>query len=617
MGYVEKNQTLLQERYPELVEILESNDKDNDKKEEKLEIECLEARDGNHALMLTKEGQKYRLNSAYRPGQEAEKWVSQFQLKNIDVVAFMFGLGNGIFVREILKGMQEDGNLYVLEPSRAIFDFVMESEDLSDLLEDERLHLYVGTECEQMLKEDAAGLVNWNNVSTQVNCVHPEYRKVFSEEYLSFWHVVDRINDVVMTQANTNANFAYEAVENVLHNLPFLRESNYITELMEKISEDVPAIVVAAGPSLDKNIEGLKKAKGKALIIATDTAVKMLEQRQVPYDCMITVDPGKPAWYLTDYPGCANVPLFLEADSQWEIADFHQGRKIWMPGSIYVQNLYTIHGLEFPPSSVGGSVATAAFMLAVLLGLKKIILVGQDLAYEGDKTHAGGYEDHILNEDEGIKMIDGIDGGKVRSRRDWIFFLNWYEEMIEQAKELTVIDATEGGALIHGSKVMTLSDAIEEYCQEEFDFAAFLESVPYTFEENDFEPLYEDIVHMKKGFKNIRFKAGQGIKNTEEFLEKQANLSPKRHDRLIKEIRKANNYIAKQDGFELVEMCSSGLAIGELRDINCITGDAKIDELNSVKSAKALYQGFLDAMDQIEELLVESIEKIEAEHEGA
>lgn len=606
MGYLEKNKGVLQERYPELLKLIE---KDPDSRET-LEIECIEARDGLRALTVTKNGEKHRLNSAYRPGQEAAKWVEQYKLKNINVIVLMFGLGNGIFVKELLKNMEKDGELFVVEPSIELFRFVLDQEDITEILGDERFHLYVGDGSEQELKDETASLVNWNNISTQVSCAHPEYRKLFNEAYHKFWDVLDRINDVVITQANTNANFAYKAVENVLHNLPFIKESNYITELMGKMSEKMPAIIVAAGPSLDKNIDQLKKAKGKAFIIATDTAVKILENRKISYDCMITVDPGKPAWYLTEYPGCVDVPLFLEADSQWEIAGFHQGRKIWMPGSIYVQNLYTEHGLEFPPYNVGGSVATAAFMLAVLLGLKNIILIGQDLAYEGDKTHAGGFEDHILNEDDGIQMIDGIYGDPVRSRRDWVFFLKWYEEIIEQNPELNVIDATEGGALIHGSKVMDLSDAIDKYCQENFDFTEFLEEIPYTFENNDFEPLYQDIVHMKKGFKNIRYKAEEGIKIAEEFMQKGSALSAKRHDRIIKEIKKANNYIARQDGYELVEMCSSDLAIGELRDINCITGDAKTDEMNSVKSAYAIYKGFLDGMNQIEDLLIESIEKI-------
>lgn len=607
MGYLERNKDVLQERFPELIELLDGEIS----QEEPLEMECMEARDGQRALVVKKEEKKHRLNSAYRPGQEAAKWAEQFELNNIGVISLMFGLGNGIFVKELLKHMEKDGSLYVVEPSKALFSFVMEQEDFSDILEDKRFHLYVGEDSEQALKEDAGALMNWNSLSTQVTCVHPGYRELFQDAYDKFWDVLDRMNDIVITKANTNAVFADRAVENVLHNLPYIKESNYITELMGKIPTEVPAIVVAAGPSLDKNIDELKKAQGRALIIATDTAVRLLEKKEIKYDCIITVDPGKPAWYLTDYPGCADMPLFLNAESQWEIANFHKGRKIWMPGSVYLHNLYTIHGYNFPPYNAGGSVATAATMLAILLGIRNIILIGQDLAYEGDKTHAGGFEDHIRNEEAGIKMVEGIYGDQVRTRRDWVFFLKWYEELLEQNETLNVIDATEGGALIHGSKVMKLSDAIEEYCVEDFLFSKFIGEIPPTSEENDFEPLYQDIMGMKKGFRNIRYKAEEGLKYAEEFIKKGDAITAKRHDRILKDIRKANNFIARQYGFELIEMSSSELAVGELKDINRITGDAKLDEMNSVKSARTLYQGFVDAVDKIEDLLLESLAKME------
>lgn len=34
---------------------------------------------------------------------------------------------------------------------------------------------------------------------------------------------------------------------------------------------------------------------------------------------------------------------------------------------------------------------------------------------------------------------------------------------------ITTVDATEGGALIHGSKVMTLKKAVQKYCKREFN----------------------------------------------------------------------------------------------------------------------------------------------------
>ncbi len=598
MKVLDANWEILQKRYSGIAESIQKEEKC------KIEIESVETKEEAHALVVNKEGEKVRLNSAYRPLQEATRWAEQYEFQNIDINVLMFGLGNGIFVRELLNRLSEGRHLFIVEPCKELFSFVLEKEDISDILEDKRLHLYVGSEYEEDMKDEAGDVVNWDNLSTQIRCEHPGYQKLFHEEYHHFWDVVDRINNVVVTKANTNAYFAYQAVDNVLYNLSFVKSSNYITELIGEISEDIPAVIVSAGPSLDKNVEELKRMKGRAFIIATDTAVRVLEDRGLPYDCIVTVDPAKPAWYLKDYSGCYDKPLFLCAEAQKEITEFHTGRKIWLPDSVYLSSIYEKYGYYSPTYKSGGSVATSAFSVAEMLGLKNIVLIGQDLAFMGESTHAGGHEDHIMNEEEGICMIDGVYGEQVRSRRDWVYYLQWFEEMIQAHPELNVIDATEGGALIHGSKVMRLSEVIEEYCKEEFSFADFMESLPGTFEVNDYEPIEKEIIGLEKGFRNIIYKAKEGLKVTDEFIQKAYSLSDKRHDRLIKEIRKANNYIWRQPGYELVDTYSADMAVGELKDINCITGDPVQDEINSVKSAKLLYEGFIEAAEQLQKLLV-------------
>ena len=597
MKVLDANWKILQKSYSEIAESIQVEEN------KELEIEWVETKEEAHALVVKKDEEKVRLNSAYRPLQEVVRWAEQYEFQNIGVNVLMFGLGNGLFVRELLKRLAKGRKLFLVEPSREIFSFVLEKEDISDILEDDRFHLYVGDEYEEIFKDEVGKVVNWDNLSTQIRCEHPGYQKLFNQEYHQFWDAVDRINNVVVTRANTNAYFAHRAVDNVLHNISFIKESNYITELAGKIPKEIPAVIVSAGPSLDKNVEELKKMTGYAWIIATDTAVRVLEDRGLPYDCIVTVDPAKPAWYLKDYPGCYDKPLFLCAEAQKEITEFHTGRKVWLPGSVYLDAIYEKNGYHLPMYKSGGSVATSAFSVADMVGIKNIILIGQDLAFMGKSTHAGGHEDHIMNEEQGICMIEGVNGEQVRSRRDWVYYLKWFEEMILARPELNVIDATEGGALIHGSKIMSLSQVIAEYCKEEFSFKEFMENLPQTFEINNFEPIEKEVSGLEKGFQNIIYKAKEGLKYTEEFIQKAYSLSEKRHDRLIKEIRKANNYIWRQPGYELVDTYSSDLTIGELKNINCITGDPIQDEINSVKSANALYKGFVEAAEQLLKML--------------
>ena len=52
-------------------------------------------------------------------------------------------------------------------------------------------------------------------------------------------------------------------------------------------------------------------------------------------------------------------------------------------------------GYVFPSVTSGGSVSTEAFMIALHLGFRKIILIGQDLAFVGGKTHTSGVENAV------------------------------------------------------------------------------------------------------------------------------------------------------------------------------------------------------------------------------
>ena len=605
MEIYEKNREVIKKWYPEILKEMDTE------ASEEYKVESIEARDGNPALLVEKDGKKYRLNSAYRPVKEAEKWAEQFALQNIEVHIFMFGFGNGIFIRELLNRMMKDANIYVWEPDVSIFNVIVKDTDVADIIDEERFHLYLGEKGLKELKEVMLRRVNWTNLPTQIRCSHIGYDKLYEKEYQLFREALYYVNQMSTVTRNTNAHFAHRSVVNTIQNLRYMRHSNYITELIGKIPEGIPAIIVAAGPSLDKNMALLRKAQGKSLIIATDTALRVLEKNGMPYDCIITVDPAKPASYFTSCPGCKEKPLFCVTQGEKGILKFHTGRKIWGSGALYLEWLYLLFGMYFPETDLGGSVATSATLTAFQLGIKDIILIGQDLAYGETHTHAGGVNSHIRNEGQYVQMVDGIDGREVKTRGDWIIYRDWYEEFIKKHGDLNLIDATEGGALIHGSTVMTFEEAIETYCEgKEFSFEQMLDALPATFENRDFTPFEEKIRQMERGFQNIARKSREGKKDAEDFLASERNMSPKKHDRILKSLKKANSYIGRQEGYDLLDMYSNGLTVNELKDVYQVTGEAETDEINVVKGILSLYDGLLEGVSNLEELLHTTLQEL-------
>jgi hypothetical protein len=145
--------------------------------------------------------------------------------------------------------------------------------------------------------------------------------------------------------------------------------------------------------------------------------------------------------------------------------------------------------------AMGPSIANTGFDLACRMGADPIILVGQDLSFTEQRshvegTHQEGFEnfryripEEWLSGKQGTESddpwvqhwlahkliwVDGVDGKKVPTDERMLTFLHWLENRIEKLNgERTVIDATEGGAKIRGTRIMTLQETLNEYCSRD------------------------------------------------------------------------------------------------------------------------------------------------------
>ncbi len=599
MGFLEDNMRALELR-PSIYKVIK--EKIDEKQYDCSYIEEIEARDGNKILCLSDNGKMIRLNSLYRPLQEAKKWADQFNFNNIDVSVVMFGMGNGIFVREMLGRLKNNCPFFISEPNLDIFMYNMINQDMTDILMDSRVQIYIADINETDLFNDMQSRLHWSMLPTQIVCEHPVYEKLYIEKYHDFLISVKKMNRLERTNRDTGAYLSHACVKNIIRNMHFIKESNYITEFINDIPEGIPAIIVAAGPSLDKNIDELKKAEGKAFILATDTSVKYLLAHNIKFDAAITLDPRKWFGHMKD-PKCSNVPIFCALEGKNKILEANKGRKIWFRGTYFMGELYEKYDRKFPSYNIGGSVATAAFNVCVALKFKRIVLIGQDLAYSGDVTHAGNVKKNISSENVGIEYVESVDGGRVKTRYDWIIYKDWFEESIRVLKEIDVIDATEGGALIKGTKIMTLSNVIDEYCNSEFSFGKIVDSKSPTFDDSEYIKVREDILHLEREFKNIKERAQEGRKAVESFIKlvKTGSKSQSKEDKYLKIINKTNNFIAKQPADEMLDEYISEEVTDKMQNINCLTDDEDQNMIDTLEITGAVYDALVKAVDDLKE----------------
>lgn len=454
---------------------------------ESVVITEIDTREDARALVVSRAGQEYRLNSAAFPTREAARFCDGFPFSDGRRTVCLFGAGNSVIVSEILSRLDRHSKLLICEPCHDIYTL------FDGRIHDERIILCDYESDRLSFREELIKNIDFYALETMLVCCHPIYDRAFAPEYLSFMKDINENRERLLVNRNTLARFRDSAPKHVLENLYTLEELRLVEDLKSILTPDIPVIIVSAGPSLDKNIELLREAKGHCLIFAVDTAMKYLLARDIYPDLSITIEPIKPIANYSD-ERCFDIPIVFDSESNPEIIGPHRSARILYNCRDYFKSLIMSIGREVHTDiQSGGSVATAAFAICYELGIRHIILIGQDLAYDGEFTHAGGVESKGINDNIGYDMTDGYYGGQVRTRSDWQGYRRWFEQAISLAEEehtgIEVIDATEGGALIHGSTVMSLREAVDKYCTIDYDFAAKLQRLPGSFNAGEYKAM--------------------------------------------------------------------------------------------------------------------------------
>lgn len=448
-------------------------------------------------LAVQKETEKIYLNSRYEAELWAKQWVEQFENVNYRTKFFLLGIGNGMFL-QALHNKYPENIIICCEIYDELEKAELEQLNFIELLTD-NVYLIMGKDKIPIYRSYISNMITYSDYNKIVFCSIPNYERIDKETFEIYHNMyVNSINDLFYCRNTLIADEAYRR-ESFLNNL-FIFPRNYelgqLVEKMESIDiSDRAAIVVSAGPSLDKNINELKNAKGKALLIAVDAAAKPMVKAGVYPDIIVTIDPVKDESILQE-GRLLEYPLVASIYSHYKITRQQKG-PVYFPTSEndYIGSVYQKYGYGKIGVSSGGSVANNAFSLAVMFGFKTIILVGQDLGYPGGKVHANQavYKnclDNSINVDNTDKYfeVEANDGGKILTEANMNAYRKWFEEQAAKG-EVKIVNATEGGAKINGTKCMTLKKALEVTCNNKeyvnFEDMMRVENKAFTVEQRN------------------------------------------------------------------------------------------------------------------------------------
>lgn len=298
------------------------------------------------------------------------------------------------------------------------------------------------------------------------------YRTIYADYYetlLEKTRTLVRMSAVNIVTEEKNRN---RWLTNVWRNL---KHHSLDVSAFSNVFREKPAILVSAGPSLNKNIHLLEQAKSRALIVAVGSAITVLDSRGIVPHFRIAIDGNPLNNELFGTIDTAACPLIYSNRLHYEVLQNYQAPIVQMT----LQDVEFLERYIFSHSTLksmsvrsGFSVANTAMDLLIKLGCSKIILVGQDLCYTDGRLHANGsWREHVRVEDE--TTIDGLEdifGNQVYSSAPFLGMKSLFESLIEHTQGVNFINATEGGLLIKGAPNKTLAAVLDEDCTEEYSF---------------------------------------------------------------------------------------------------------------------------------------------------
>lgn len=568
------------------------------------QITTEEAWNGEYVTYVIKDSKQFRLTSSYNPKHEAKKWVEQYKFINSNTIITLFGFGTGSFVREIINNRGENDILFIYEPSLQLFKHVMEHYDITDIISAINVVLAFEGMNDFEFHNLLQNVTNITNLTTQIHCSHPYYETMFPESGIKYWKELK--DNKIHTQININTEKALGRfiIENSLYNIRFLKDSIRLDDMKRAINVNIPAVIISAGPSLKKCVNDLKSMKGKAYILAVDTIVDFIMKEGIIPDYIVTIDPVKNIKYFGDRE--LDMPLLCEMASNKQVLELHKGKKVFYSCIPYLENLYRETGKEPPTLYTGASVATAAFSACIQLGFKRIILVGQDLAYEGESSHFYGTTSNEFIDSMDI-MVEGIKGDPVRSKMDWYEFIMWFQDMITLHPEVEVIDAKDNGAKIKGAKVMPLKEAINQYCTTTYEMIDAELHNCTLFSDKDMNRVRLFLENSSEDLFLIKKKANEGI----ELCETQIRLYQRYHTETsetiknYEKLRKINKLIGELPIYDLFDIFITAFSPKQLSEIYTFTDDEEQNKIATYQRTRNVLITVARGVDHIKPMFQE------------
>ncbi|AZN11371.1 motility associated factor glycosyltransferase family protein [Campylobacter jejuni] len=385
--------------------------------------------------------------------------------------ACIYGIGNALLIKNLSKHYK---HLFVFESEIELFILALSTIDLSEELCSGKIYLIdikeERVDIQLLILFDMKDMFEY--LSLYEMFVNNVYYKKFYED---IWHKADELCEknikIVIRNLGLNLTISFQCYSHLLQNIPSMLGSIPFQRILsERKNKFDNAIVVSAGPSLTKQLPLLKAYQDKAVVFCADGALSMLEKEGVVPDYVLNIDfEDLPLRFFKNKQNKLSLNI-LSCATHPSLVHFLDNKSVILRDDPLYQS-FNLN--DFGYIDTGTHVSHFSYTLALALGFKNIIMIGQDLAFdEKGNSHSKGFDfgEKFEEEHKKYKLKTQAYGGKgeVLTHITW----NDYRVKLEYLfacndQKAKFYNATEGGARINFTEELSFKECCEKLLTKE------------------------------------------------------------------------------------------------------------------------------------------------------
>ncbi|ECP6324272.1 motility associated factor glycosyltransferase family protein, partial [Campylobacter jejuni] len=383
----------------------------------------------------------------------------------------IYGIGNALLIKNLAKHYK---HLFVFESEIELFILALSTIDLSEELKTYQVILFDAAvkdvEIHIAMVFDQQSILEYLSLYEMFISSH-YYLKYYETSILSLNELCIKSAAVAIRNADISCFLPLLTHGQFLQNIPSMLESIPFQRILnERKNKFENAIVVSAGPSLAKQLPLLKAYQDKAVIFCADGALSMLEKEGIIPDYVLNIDfEDLPLRFFQNKENKTSLNMLSCATHPSLVRVLDNKSVILRDDPLYQR--FNLN--DFGYIDTGTHVSHFSYTLALALGFKNIIMIGQDLAFdEKGNSHSKGFAlgeriDHTLNLPT-LQVPAYAGKGEVLTHIAWNDYrikLEYFFACNEQKAKF--YNATEGGARINFTEELSFKECCEKLLTKE------------------------------------------------------------------------------------------------------------------------------------------------------